>query len=34
LQIVGYTLIGVALIIFNYPYFRKIQAAVSVRRAG
>jgi len=34
LQIVGYGLIGVALIIFNYPYFRKIQAAVSVRRAG
>jgi chloramphenicol-sensitive protein RarD len=34
LQIVGYGLIGVALIIFNYPYFRKIQAAISVRRAG
>lgn len=34
LQIVGYGLIGVALIIFNYPYFRKIQAAVSIRRAG
>lgn len=34
LQMVGYGIIGVALVIFNYPYFRKIQAAVSVRRAG
>lgn len=34
LQIFGYALIGVALVIFNFPYFKKIQAAVNVRRAG
>jgi chloramphenicol-sensitive protein RarD len=34
LQVVGYFIIIIALVMFNYPHFKKIQTAVSVRRAG
>jgi chloramphenicol-sensitive protein RarD len=32
LQVIGYTIIILALILFNYQNFRKIQTAVSARR--
>jgi len=34
LQIIGYSIIILALVLFNYPNFRKIQTAVSARRVG
>jgi len=34
LQAIGYLIIIGALVLFNYPYFRKIQTAVSSRRAA
>jgi chloramphenicol-sensitive protein RarD len=34
LQAIGYVIIIGALVLFNYPYFRKIQTAVSSRRAA
>jgi chloramphenicol-sensitive protein RarD len=34
LQAIGYLIILVALVLFNYPYFRKVQAAVGLKRVG